>query len=59
MGLETGVDLMKVVEAGHFISSALNRYRVPVFKNHFCGAASFQCGSGSNYRMPFIVPVKI
>jgi hypothetical protein len=26
MGMKTGVDLAKVVEAGHFISSALNRY---------------------------------
>jgi hypothetical protein len=26
MGMKTGVDLAKVVEAGNFISSALNRY---------------------------------
>jgi hypothetical protein len=26
MGMKTGVDLAKVVEAGNFISSALDRY---------------------------------
>jgi hypothetical protein len=29
MGMKTGVELAKVVEAGNFISSALNRYFSP------------------------------